>query len=182
MLNTWWIYRCSKCSLNIPSVAQSTSNYIIFNFKLPLPFRHCHSNTIDSHEPSPHHMSHLFSLSAPSTILRRIVSVGINTVKRMLGGRLFTHIFEKIRKTPPVVADFNSPSSVSVICPIFRIMASFHHRSPRIIFKAILASSTSMFVSRMLFALSMIHKITTHIKYYNVLNDIGQGKPMDDLR
>jgi hypothetical protein len=79
----------------------------------------------------------LLSARGPLAIVRRVISVVINTVK-LASRRAFTHIREEVFKAvQPSVAHLDPATTVSVVMLVLLITASFLGSSPSSIFRSL---------------------------------------------
>ena len=80
-------------------------------------------------------VSVLHFLSSPLTIFRRVISVIVNSINRMLRSRAFTHVSVKtFKRSEPAIANPNTPKTISRILFMFQACCSFYHISPISIF------------------------------------------------
>jgi hypothetical protein len=75
----------------------------------------------------------LFFFRSPFAIGRFIITIIINSFKRMFGSVRGPHILKKISKGMPTFTHLYSPFSIKTISGIFRIMTSVVHRRPNFI-------------------------------------------------
>lgn len=79
---------------------------------------------------------YLHNHSRPSAILWFIVTVYINTIKRMLGTRPITHISPKIFKLAPPITHSDTTPSIIFIFRNFLVITPSKHCSPSLIFRS----------------------------------------------
>lgn len=154
----------------------------------------------DSYPTNFTRISDLFYLIAPLAILRGVIAIVIYTVKRVVGARLFTHIFQKVIKTvmtKPSVSDTNTPTAIPMITPIFLVETSLFHRSPRVVFRSVFKITSMPVIARIFtnthcisafqatkFSFSglptakgfgTVNTNTSHTKNYNVFINFSKG-------
>lgn len=88
----------------------------------------------------------LLFASAPLAVVRSISSIVVNSVNRMLGTWLRSHIFQEVdKRLLPPFANSNSSSTISVIASGIWIAASRLHHLPRTVLGGLLTSMPSCF-------------------------------------
>lgn len=70
--------------------------------------------------------------ACPATIVGRVISIWIDTVKRC-AYRAFPHISQKNSKVQPVVTDDDASTAVVFVRPRIGVCAALNHRAPRLI-------------------------------------------------
>lgn len=127
--------------LKRPAKPHSVIDCAEYFIVLPTPLRGSFSYTVNSFKSGHTSVRRLFSLCSPTTIRRLVVSISVNSIDRVFGRRLFTHILNKVNKSclgiVPSIANFDTPSTINMKVVIVRILAPLSHCSPRIIFRLI---------------------------------------------
>ncbi len=76
----------------------------------------------------------LLSTGSPTTILKRVIPIGINTINGFPFWS-FPHVTEEIlKRLPPPRADTNPTTAVVWICIIIGVFAAFYHLLPKFIY------------------------------------------------
>lgn len=80
----------------------------------------------------------LLFVSRPTAILRLVIPTWVNAINSVFGGRLGTHLREKILKArPPAVADLDALRPIIFVTDVFWARASFFHRAPCAVFSGL---------------------------------------------
>lgn len=87
-------------------------------------------NSVDGDENGYPLIAGLFGIGRPLTISRAIAIVVVNSLQRVTLG-FYAHVFQEFDKFVPLLANLNSPSSVTRISLIVGVFAPLHHRRPR---------------------------------------------------
>jgi len=163
--------RCSYGFNLVPTPSYASPYNLGVSPIFQAPVGNTFSPTVYSNKTITRHISTLHFLSSPSAIFRRIVTIIIYAVQRVLRTRLISQICKEIRKTfkrvIPTVADFDSSSTVPLIGSVVRIITTAAHISPRIINRPFVAYCPAMFIPFVSYAFSVISTITrAHRRYY----------------
>jgi hypothetical protein len=93
-------------------------------------------------------VSLLFASSGPATVVRFVVSVIVDAIKRMIGGRTSAHVGQEVFvRTAPPIAHLESATAVTWIPLVRRIRATLTHINPCVVLGRPLAA-TGIAVSR----------------------------------
>lgn len=121
-----------KRPASIHSVVNCAKRYII----LLTPLCNCHSLAVYRFTSVSTRVILLRHIIRPSTVFRRVVTICVEPIKRMLRGRLLTHVRQEIvepTSTKPSIRDSNASPPVSVVAPVVRVKATLFHRTPGIV-------------------------------------------------
>lgn len=90
----------------------------------------------------------LLGTQHPSAVIRAIISVVVDTVKRVLRGGWRPHVGqESSERHPPFCAYRDASSAVIVVTGVFRVFASLNHATPAMV-KRVIASRLRCFALR----------------------------------
>lgn len=90
-------------------------------------------NTINRMKFYPARVSQLFFLGSPPTVRWFVVTVVVNPIKRMLGGRLLSHIFVKVIEVTPSITNLYTSATVPAIVVMIFVATAFTHTSPVVV-------------------------------------------------
>ena len=160
----------SKRFLNRPMVVVKTSLYgSSFNSRDFSPFSYIKGFPIKGYKSCFSAIQNLLRPCSPTTILRSIITIVIDSIKRMFSRWGVSHIFKKASKIKPSFAYLNSSSSIIRIAFYTRIFTSANHAPPSTPFFSLFPiHSMTVFVHSMIFSFS-------HIAYDNTLTRKGGG-------
>lgn len=129
---------CSECSSYGPASVYPSTKGSFFYTSDSTPFRYGVRDTIKSELNSILRLPFIFLLlliSGPSTIIRRVMAIVVDTVDRVFVGRPFTHILkERLKAANPSVTDHNTSRAVVFKSWVVGVTASFFHTSPSVVF------------------------------------------------
>jgi hypothetical protein len=77
----------------------------------------------------------LFRQWNPLAVLWGVRAVVVNSLNRVLRGRLSPHVSEKVLECQPPVANANAPAAIRVVAIGARILAPINHPAPRRVFR-----------------------------------------------
>lgn len=78
----------------------------------------------------------LLRLSGPLAVIRRVRPVIVNALDRMFRGWLLSHVgIEALKRTDPVIANFDASAAVPCVGGIVLVQAAFFHAAPRLVFR-----------------------------------------------
>lgn len=120
--------RLCKRVFNRPSSIKASSNGSFTNASSPFPFISCESLFVKCKKPSVSSVAAIFSGSHPSTILRRVISVIVDSVNLMLRSRSWPHICKKVfkRKAPSFTNTDSTCPIIFVALAVLIMTTSFH--------------------------------------------------------
>ena len=119
----------------VPSQFQSGAYALLRNIQFPTPLHHCLGFALKSHQAIVTFVIGLFFLCAPFAILRRIVTIVINAVNRMIRAWSFAHVGKKVFKLQPTVTNSNTASSIVHPLTQSGVATSAPHPLPTAIFR-----------------------------------------------
>ena len=111
----------------------SFGNGIFMDACYPRPLRECMRLPSKRDKSISTEVIILFFSGGPSTIAGFIISVIINSVKRMFGSWRITHISKEISKIMPVITYRNPSSAIIIKRWVNRVFTSLEHCSPNMI-------------------------------------------------
>ena len=116
-------------------ILDSAVNKVARKLELLAPFSSGHSFPVMGYISTPTHVIGLLFRCCPPAIIRRVITIIVDTVNRVLGGWLQTHIGKEIfKRIFPPIADSDSSTSVSRVFRVSDVVASIFYASPRVIF------------------------------------------------
>jgi hypothetical protein len=133
----------SKRFLNRPVKFYSSPKSFVRNVCFFRPVSKAKSFFIKSEKVIPSKVSVLLVSRLPPAVIRRVITVVINSAKSVFWGGFFTHIFNKIFKLIPFFTKFYSSTAIVFVVRIFRIITSRFRSSSRVIFVGITSSMSS---------------------------------------
>lgn len=95
----------------------------------------------------------LFALGGPSTVVRCVVPVDIDSIHAVTLGGSPTHVGEKRSVVIPPITHGNPTAAVVLPSVIVRVIASLSHHLPRLIFKGDTEPRTTFTVGQSMFSL-----------------------------
>ena len=116
----------------------------------------CHDVSVPSHSNVSARVECLVGIRGPSAILRRVRTVVVDAVNRVLQRRSRSHVGVERGVVVPALADGNASAAVARIFVMLGIQASLPHRQPRRVFNTPASYGVSMS------ALSFSYPSTTH--------------------
>lgn len=152
---------CLLKGLAIPHpVINGSGLYPVFT----TPFSKCFSCAVDCFVSVSARIVLLRKYISPPTVIGFVISVNVNAVKLVIRGWFLTHVLHEIFKSPnlnhPTITNLYSPTAVSVVAPVFRVINSLFHSSPGVMFRLVVFHAE-------IFVLG-------HMPKYNVSNDISK--------
>jgi hypothetical protein len=127
------VMTCGQSSRKRP-MCETVSQRRFAEFQFFRPLTEGLRASLERDSASMHRVVHLCSLGSPDTVVRRVTSIIIDTLKRMAPSRFRSHVRKKYREVMPRLADSNSSSTVTMIIRMFRVPTSLQHASPAAIF------------------------------------------------
>jgi len=150
-------HRSGECVLKTPFEAESVKYSRGVRIKPFCPFTQKHGFSAKGDVTVIGLITHLLRVGSPPAILRRVVTVIINSVDTVLRGWSFTHVGIKVSKIIPPVADGNSFPTVRWILLIIPIITSASHVSPMVIFRCVSKSVSGIEMRCMVHNESITH-------------------------
>lgn len=124
------IDRNSERVFRTPSVNQAVPDISLTDSQLGRPLRNRLNFPSKSQAAIGSLIVGLFWHSGPYAVIRRVAEFVVFALKRVISGRTFAHITQKVSSRFPSVADRNTPRSVVVVFDILRVPAAIHHVRP----------------------------------------------------
>lgn len=77
-------------------------------------------------------IARLLRTSRPPAVIRLVVAVVVDAIKRVLPRRLLAHVREeRLEAAAPTIADRNAATAIAVPCRVARVRTALNHRPPR---------------------------------------------------
>lgn len=122
----------AKCTIHRPPTFESSSHSFNIDASFQSPFSQAFSLSVDSHHSVASGVSALDYCRGPNAILWGVVTVVINSLKRVLSRWLATHVRQEvIKRIHPPLTDANAPASVAGESFVVWFVASALHGMPR---------------------------------------------------
>lgn len=126
-MSTLRVDRFGQYAIGIPSITDATPDGVWRHIEFACPFRDCHSLTIHRQRMVDPGVVALFDFGSPTAIVRLVVAVIVDAVKRMTVWA-HTHVVEEIlERFTPSGANLNTTCAVVLIFAAIRVVAATYH-------------------------------------------------------
>ena len=129
--------QCSQCSLDRPSMSESTMKCVGFHAKSTRPLCYGKRSSMESYTPIAASIIMLLTYCSPSAIIRRITTIIINSVNAVFVRWPFAHVGDKGFNRVPSATNLNPTPTVVFIVFIIRIIAAAFHIFQRCVFRTL---------------------------------------------
>ena len=143
-----WLWLNAQSIGDRPTNFETASNSVLGPTKIGCPFADRHALAIVSQFAVGAAVIALLFSSCPPCVARPVISFDIRKAIERHSLWPFAHVSEEIRKHPPTLANFDSPSSISNEMASLGIGASLDHREPRTVSRRDRSAITRMTMPR----------------------------------
>ena len=123
---------------SLTTIAIGAHQSLVIDARVQRPVFCGHGASVQGKGDIPAIVAELFSAKRPAAIIRRIISIVVNTIQRVFRRWRIPHVsHERGKGSPPFSAHLNPSASIVMVAGVVRVFAALHHASPAMVKRVI---------------------------------------------